>query len=310
MKNGIRAVIFMLVSTLAALFAIVVNNVWRIDTSDLVTVEAVQLTSGAELSSDENVNMFYSSRYLSNISNDVVKDSSKVAGDFGFVTLLEDTNIVQTVGSIDMKVDSGWITTDPINVDVNALRQAYTTEYPTYSWDVKNKINTIYLLHEFLVNQNGVNENIACAIIGATMNEGYIGQKESSNSYIDSIESARSVLGSGTEGYGLAQWTFSTRQKALLEYYEMCSCMFDDFADAQMVAECCMLLEEVKAYNVFPSFDENISIEQATGRMCKIYERYQGVDSQWSSNYELISNEGSGWLRLEYAYAIYNLFKE
>lgn len=292
MKNVIRAVIPTLASVCAMLLTYTIFNVVVAESSDS-NLPDVEPLIGTPISEEF-------------VQAELIIDDGTTSI---ISTPMHETSLI-TIGSIKMKTDSGWIDTNPVSIDIEALREAYNTEYPEYDWDVKNKINTIYLLYEFLVNQNNVSHNIACAMIGAIMDEGYLGQKQNSSYCLSNIDDVHAVLGNGSCGYGLAQWTFSTRQKALANYYDLASTMFTDWNDIQMVAECCMLLEEVKAYEVFSSMDEFISIEQATGRMCKIYESYKGVDSQWSKDYTLVTDYGTGKLRLTYAYAIHDLFKE
>jgi hypothetical protein len=218
------------------------------------------------------------------------------------------------VGSVNMKANSGYVSVDPIEVNVDDLVEVYTGSYEIPEWDYKKKIGLISTVWEFLVNQQNVEPHNAACIIGVLSFEGNFGEHQGDYEVISSIEDARDKLGSGGSGYGIVQWTYCTRQKALLNYYELANELYpDDFETASVIAECCMLLRELETYQIFDDFDSYTTFEDTVGRLCCCYEQYNGCTNQWSCAdgvYTLISQEGSGYARLDYAKKIYEHFME
>ena len=219
------------------------------------------------------------------------------------------------VDGISMKTNSGvHITTDIISVDVDSLIDLYYTNDSSPMWDDENKINTLRVLWNFLVEQQGIPETNAAGLLGNIYEEGEFAEQQGTDLYISNIEQARTLLGSGKVGYGCAQWTYSARQNSLLEYYELAYKLYpDDWDKVRIIAECCMLLEECKAYGVFNDIYSPTSIEDATGRVAMKYETYSGCESQWSKingSYKVATQSGTGYKRLCYAYDIYKYFTE
>lgn len=225
------------------------------------------------------------------------------------------SNPLVIVDGISMKTNSDTrITTDTILVDVDSLIDLYYTNDNSPVWDDKNKINTLRVLWNFLVEQQGIPETNAAGLLGNIYEEGEFAEQQGTDLYISNIEQARTLLGSGKVGYGCAQWTYSARQKSLLEYYELAYKLYpDDWDKVRIIAECCMLLEECKAYNVFNDIYIPTSIEDATGRVAMKYETYNGCENQWSKtngSYNVTAQSGTGYKRLCYAYDIYKYFTE
>lgn len=225
------------------------------------------------------------------------------------------SNPLVIVDGISMKTNSDThIITDTISVDVDSLIDLYYTNDNSPVWDDKNKINTLRVLWNFLVEQQGIPETNAAGLLGNIYEEGEFAEQQGTDLYISNIEQARTLLGSGKVGYGCAQWTYSARQKSLLEYYELAYKLYpDDWDKVRIIAECCMLLEECKAYNVFNDIYSPTSIEDATGRVAMKYETYNGCENQWSKtngSYNVTAQSGTGYKRLCYAYDIYKYFTE
>lgn len=216
------------------------------------------------------------------------------------------------VPGIDIKNNAGvYIHSDDIVLEYSSVIAAFNSDYPSMDWDHKNKINIAAALWEFLVVQNNIDEYNAAALIGNVMYEGTFGMKQGDYTCFTDIEQARRVLGSGECGYGVAQWTYHTRQKTLLEYYELTNSIIDDWQSAVIVAECCHLLSEVKAYEIFDDIYSHYTIEDAVGRVARDYETYDGCYEQWKvidGVYTLVSSDGSGKGRLQYAINIYEYF--
>lgn len=224
-------------------------------------------------------------------------------------------NPMVSIDGISMKTSSGvHIVTDTISVDADTLLELFYTNDNSPIWDDENKINTLRVLWNFLVEQQGIPETNAAGLLGNIYEEGEFAEQQGTDLYISNIEQARTLLGSGKVGYGCAQWTYSARQNSLLEYYELAYKLYpDDWDKVRIIAECCMLLEECKAYDVFNDIYSPTSIEDATGRVAMKYETYSGCESQWSKingSYKVATQSGTGYKRLCYAYDIYKYFTE
>ena len=224
-------------------------------------------------------------------------------------------NPTVSIDGIPMKTNSGvYIVTDTISVDADTLLELFYTNDNSPMWDDENKINTLRVLWNFLVEQQGIPETNAAGLLGNIYEEGEFAEQQGTDLYISNIEQARTLLGSGKVGYGCAQWTYSARQNSLLEYYELAYKLYpDDWDKVRIIAECCMLLEECKAYGVFNNIYSPTSIEDATGRVAMKYETYSGCESQWSKingSYKVATQSGTGYKRLCYAYDIYKYFTE
>ena len=225
------------------------------------------------------------------------------------------SNPMVSIDGISMETNSGvHIITDTISVDADTLLELFYTNDNSPMWDDENKINTLRVLWNFLVEQQGIPETNAAGLLGNIYEEGEFAEQQGTNLYISNIEQARTLLGSGKVGYGCAQWTYSARQNSLLEYYELAYKLYPDNWDkVRIIAECCMLLEECKAYGVFNDIYSPTSIEDATGRVAMKYETYSGCESQWSKingSYKVATQSGTGYKRLCYAYDIYKYFTE
>lgn len=224
-------------------------------------------------------------------------------------------NPMVSIDGVSMKTNSGvHIVTDTISVDADTLLELFYTNDDSPMWDDENKINTLRVLWNFLVEQQGIPETNAAGLLGNIYEEGEFAEQQGTDLYISNIEQARTLLGSGKVGYGCAQWTYSARQNSLLEYYELAYKLYpDDWDKVRIIAECCMLLEECKAYGVFDDIYSPTSIEDATGRVAMKYETYSGCESQWSKingSYKVATQSGTGYKRLCYAYDIYKYFTE
>lgn len=224
--------------------------------------------------------------------------------------IVETNDSIHIMPSITFKNNAGVIVnTDVIEFDKDVLCLHHTKKP---DWDYKNRIQDIYIVWHFLVDEMGVSPMNASAMCGSVYFEGSFGEEQSTGKFLKSIDDARANLGSGKRGYGLAQWTFGKRQKVLLDYYELANEMFpDNWELAIKVAECCMLYEELKAYSIFSDIHVDTTVEDACGRVCLKYEAYENSNTEWkrtNGEYKLVSNNGTGNMRLKFAHAIYEYF--
>ncbi len=248
---------------------------------------------------------------------DSVSDTSKMLLGNSYaidepVEVQQVSNIV-TLDSVSFKNQNGvTVNTRPVEIDVAKLMDIYRQQHDIPAWDSKEKIDVISVLWYFLVEEQKVPEENAAGILGNIYTEGVFGIEEGSNDIISSIEDARTLLGKGECGYGVAQWTYNERQRTLLKYYELAYAAYpDDWEAVCVVAECAMLIEEIKGYNIFSNIYLPTTIEDATGRVGCIYEVYDKYWEDWSfdgSNYTLIKENGSGSRRLQNAVNIYEYF--
>lgn len=201
-------------------------------------------------------------------------------------------------------------------IDTWRLNELYTNIDAFEGLGLGDYNNTAAVIYDFLVFQMGVEHNIACGIVGNCAAEGTFGKKQSVKRYISSIEEARSRLDdkAADTGYGIAQWTTGGRRERLLKYYEAAIKVFDNFEDAQKVAELVNLYEEIMDYEVFDSYDEIVAVEDATGRISLFYEKYKYSAQDWTKNVNgfvsLTGSVGSGGKRLKYAYKVHEFYKQ
>ena len=230
------------------------------------------------------------------------------------VSVSYESNLI-TLDSISMKNPHGVvIDTDAVTVNVDKLIEEYNSSEENPTWDNKDRMETLRVLWNFLVEQQGLPATNVAGILGNIYEEGEFSEQQSTGFYLTSIDDARLYLGTGIEGFGCAQWTYYERQETLLKYYELAYNIYPDNWDAtKIIAECAMLLEECKAFNVFDDIYTPIDIEDATGRFATMYEAYGGCLTQWAcwdNYYHLVSEEGTGAERLRYAKLIYYYFTE
>lgn len=218
------------------------------------------------------------------------------------------------VPSINFRDGYKYITTEAITINVNALMQAYEYDYPDYDWDTRGRINDIALLWEFLVNQQGVNKNIAAAVIGSVCYEGKVGMEQGSYRVFGSLAEAEGKLTAPANGigYGIVQWTYPKRRKFLLENYRTIEQQFDyDWETTMVLAECCTLVSELRDYKLFNSLTDDVSLMHASGVICDVYENYSGSSSDWNMSngqYYLTNDNCSGADRYRYSEKVLDHF--
>lgn len=229
------------------------------------------------------------------------------------VQTLIDTHHICMPSTLIENTGGHLIGSNEVILDVNRIQEAYVKECESPSWDKHGHINTINVLWEFLVNQQGVSKSAAASIIGVVSCEGTFGQKEGTQSSVSSISQARSQLNGSGYGVGIAQWTTTGRQQSLLRFYENANMLYpDDFHTAKMIAECCMLIEELKIYDIISDLNQEVNIEDTVGRLSVLYESYDGCFEEWDKSgglYKYVGGNDSGKYRLEYAMGIYDYFK-
>lgn len=195
---------------------------------------------------------------------------------------------------------------------------------PEMDFDYMNKNQTINVLWEFLVNQNGMDPILASSVIGHVCLEGNFGLKEGSTTKtIQDIQMARTVL---TDkkccGWGIIQWSFADRRVPLLTFYEDAwegINKEDSLAwhKSSVCAECVYLLEEMNVCGIIEGFN-NVKgnsteelIESTVGYLTYSYVRYQDYKQDWThsrEHYRLTSPNNAGADRVKYAQEIYRYY--
>ena len=231
-----------------------------------------------------------------------------------YVSMSYEPNLI-TLDSISIENPHGaMVDTDTVTINVDKLMEEYNSSEENPTWDNKDRMETLRVLWNFLVEQQGLPATNVAGILGNIYEEGEFSEQQSTGFYLTSIDDARLYLGTGLEGFGCAQWTYCGRQEALLKYYELAYNLYpDNWSATKIIAECAMLLEECKAFSVFDDIYVPVDIEDATGRFATRYEAYGGCLTQWAcwdNYYHLISDEGTGAERLRYAKLIYYYFTE
>lgn len=312
--NEIRAVIVMCSATLVFnMHGLVAGLLDVSNKSMIMTVRAVEPT----IMSSQNV--YSEMQNAMDLSIDLREDICSYEGVEIERKVVPFTRSEEQVGtvveSIPIHNNHGeYISTSEVTIYIEPLLELFYEKDENPEWDTKDKIDTLQVLWEFLVEQQGIPPENVAGILGNIYAEGHFAEQQGTGLYIADIEQARVLLGSGKVGYGCAQWTYRKRQDSLLDYYELAYELFPNDWDAvRITAECCMLLEECKAYEVFEDIYIATTLEDAVGRVAVVYESYDGCKSQWSRSnglYHLIEDSGSGATRLRYANSIYNYFME
>jgi hypothetical protein len=224
---------------------------------------------------------------------------------------------IYTIPSVDMTAYSGkTIQTDELTVDIEAIRASYATE-ESPKWDSKKEFAVVNTIYHFLTDQMGVSPSIAAGMCGNFYAEGYFGMEQSTYHVFTDYEDAVARLsGSVDRGYGIVQWTSKGRRQNILNYYTaVYNAMPDeDFETVMMTAELCCAYEEVKySRDIFSDMGKDLSVEDATGRIALLFERYKDCTEDWSQSghtVSLVRDGSSGAKRLKYAEDIYKHFNK
>lgn len=190
-------------------------------------------------------------------------------------------------------------------IDLDRLNSAWNSA-EAFEWDNRECHNYVAVIKNFLIDQMGVTENIAFAIMGNSANEGGFGMEQKSYDIFDDLEQAVSKLRNSSvhRGYGIIQWTSMNRRNKLAKFYEEADKLGISFQEVMFVAELVFMYEEVQQYNLFSSYDEQVGLEDACGRVAREYEGYTESKDEWkkkNGEYTLVASKGSGYNRLKYA---------
>ena len=216
------------------------------------------------------------------------------------------------------------IEVDNIIVDINELMSYYHTQFNCDTMN-RNDDSTINTCINFLYDQMNVSPEIVAGIIGNICVEGHFGEEQNTYKIATNVEEYINNLKSDkNKGYGIAQWTYQTRQEELaiqvddVRYYLMSEynltydeCTYGEYYPTVIVlGELIHLYYELQEYEIFDSYNDYYTLEDATGRVALLYERYKNCKKHWTYtvNGECIligSAECSGARRLNFAELIY-----
>lgn len=227
--------------------------------------------------------------------------------------------------SLPINYDVHTITVDNIDINVDSLMACYyaDNEYGTMNRDDNSTINTCI---NFLACQMGVSPEITAGIVGNVCVEGHFGEEQKTHKIATSVdEYIKNLLSEKELGYGIAQWTHESRQEDLVELmndmifivmeeydvtYE--DAVYGDYYPTVIIlSELVHLYTELQEYDIFDSLYDYHTLEDATGRIALLYERYKNCKKQWKYDEagccKLVGNdESSGAKRLNFAYLVYN----
>ena len=195
-------------------------------------------------------------------------------------------------------------------IDLRQLRDAWEGA-EKQAWDNRESHQYTAVIKNFLVDQMGVYENIAFGIMGNCANEGDFGMEQKSYKVFNGVREAITKLDNSKVhlGYGIVQWTTMSRRRELIKFYREADKFDMDFLYKMFVAELVWMYEEMEDYKLFNSWQDKLSVEDACGRVARIYEGYEGSSSEWQVKngvYYLAIARGTSKSRLAYA----NRYKE
>lgn len=174
-------------------------------------------------------------------------------------------------------------------------------EFP--SWDTRKRYKDILILDEILVNQLGMSPTKAAAIIGNICYEDSFCALTNSAAQMSNINEARSRLGNGTRGFGIAQWTTGKRQNELEKYYIEVNNSGLSWELTSVISEAAYLYNELYVSGIIGNLSEEGDLEHMTGVVANQYESYASAGSEWSmSNGEYHSNGSPRYTYAKYIY--------
>lgn len=215
-----------------------------------------------------------------------------------------------------------------VEVNIDDLMEVY---YETNEYGMLTK-NTVALQNtciNFLYEQMELSPEIVAGIIGNVCNEGHFAQQQGTHAIVANLEDYIYLLESDDgRGYGIAQWTYPSRQESLKLYLDEAVAIVMDQYDATyedcaygeyyptvvIIAELTHLYDELMDYELFEDYTSYYDLEDATGRIALYYEKYKNSKKHWAEDDEtgicyLMSsdNDNKGTLRLEFAKQVYDL---
>lgn len=247
------------------------------------------------------------------------------------ITVLENTTAAIEVGAIQLmpivEVQSEPLVIEvaDVTVDINTIIDCYyyENEYGVMNRDDDSTINACI---NFFYEQMNISPEIVAGIIGNVCVEGHFGEEQNSYEIASSVDDYLvKLLDDKNKGYGIAQWTHDSRRADLAEQivevrehlmteynfsYEECT-YGEYYPIAIVLGECIHLYYELQDYEIFDSYDESYTLEDATGRVALLYERYKNSAKHWEQDhtgkvYLIGSTESSGARRLNFAELVYD----
>ena len=190
-------------------------------------------------------------------------------------------------------------------INITQLDDAWDNAEP-FEWDNMDCHQRVAVIKNFLIDQMGVNENIAFGIMGNSANEGTFGMEQSTHEIFKNTDDAVKKLCNSKvhRGYGIIQWTSMFRREALAEFYKAAEKIDINFREVMFIAELVYMYEEVVDYKLFTSYKEQVELEDACGRVAREYEGYAGSETDWrkrNGKYTITNTKGTGYKRYTYS---------
>lgn len=211
-----------------------------------------------------------------------IDDLSQVATEVSLVTdNYNDKVYTLPVNDIRDFKSGATISVEQIPIYLGTIQNILDSEVEYPEWDMRKRFKDILIIKDILVDQLGVSNSIASAIIGNICYEGSFSAVEGTKSTPSSYSELEDKLSSDDCGFGIAQWTSKFRQNKLKEYYSI-ACQDLDWETAAVVAECIYLYNELTASNLLGDMSKECNIEDATGRLGYEYLAYGKRSEEWS----------------------------
>ncbi len=190
-------------------------------------------------------------------------------------------------------------------INITQLNDAWDNAEP-FEWDNMDCHQRVAVIKNFLIDQMGVNENIAFGIMGNSANEGTFGMEQGTHKIFKNTDDAVKKLCNSSvhRGYGIIQWTSMFRREALAEFYKAAEKIDINFREVMFIAELVYMYEEVIDYKLFTSYKEQVELEDACGRVAREYEGYAGSNTDWrkrNGKYTINTSSGTSYKRYSYS---------
>ena len=162
-----------------------------VNNSNIISYEEIK----TPITKTKKINADYGKLELKDISNEYIpihyvqqkENENTVIQSMALVE--EEINTVNLIGSVTMMDLRGIeVNTDEVQIDTETLMELYEEVSESPAWDVKEKIDIIELLWEFLVNQCEMSPMNAAALIGNIVAEGKFAEQQGTGLFLNSIE--------------------------------------------------------------------------------------------------------------------------
>ena len=193
---------------------------------------------------------------------------------------VDNSIVVDTIEVLNIAAYGTEVCTVPLVFKTDIIERYIASDPYIPDWDYKHRFGDMLILSEVFVNQLGVPKNKAAAIIGNVCIEDSFTALTSSAARCESAEELYNRLGPGTRGFGIAQWTFSTRQDLLEQHYK--EVPVENWELLSVIAECSYLYAELEISGILGDLStDDMTLEDATGKFACEFEGYNNCWNEW-----------------------------